>query len=430
MYEHLKGKRILFLGAIQLLCDAVEIAKEMGMYTIVTDYIPNSPAKKHADKACMVSTTDVDAIVQLCKDEKVDGVFTAYTDSMLPYCREICDRLGFPFYASREQIRHSLDKTVFKQTCKKYGVPLPEDYSHAVSAEGDVIGQIDFPVIVKPIDSSGGRGIRICWNAGELKEAYAYAMSISPGKNVLVEEYVVGDEVSFNYTMADGEVALSCAKDKLICLDHPNITCQVDVLLMPSRHLDEYMQTVHPKVEAMLKGMGATDGVVLFQGIASKKGIKMFELGYRVNGSCDYRHIEAENKINYMQMMLAHAVTGKMEGYALSMNDPYFKEYVLTFKLWAHGGVIGSMTGIEKVLALDNIVLAEFPHRLGDEIIDNCTLAQTVFRSVIKDSSIDNIKRTIKTIQDSVQILDTEGKSMLYDPFDVSRLDLYKNLNK
>ena len=124
MYENLKGKRLLFLGGIRILCDAVKMAKAMGIYTIVTDYLPDSPAKKIADASYMVSTTDVDAVVELCKREKVDGVFTAFIDSMLPYARQICDRLGLPFYASEEQIRLSLDKSFFKETCMKYGVPV------------------------------------------------------------------------------------------------------------------------------------------------------------------------------------------------------------------------------------------------------------------------------------------------------------------
>ena len=128
MKKETKGKRILFLGAVRPLCEAVEVAKKMGMYTIVTDYLPNSPAKKYADKACMVSTIDVDAVVELCKKEKVDGLFTAFTDSMLPYARKICDIMGYPFYASEKQIELSLNKKLFKETCKKYGVPVPAEY--------------------------------------------------------------------------------------------------------------------------------------------------------------------------------------------------------------------------------------------------------------------------------------------------------------
>lgn len=426
--KELRGKRILFLGAVRALCEAVQIAKKMGMYTIVTDYLPNSSAKKYADKACMVSTTDVDAIVELCKNEKVDGVFTSFIDSMLPYARKVCDRMGFPFYASEEQIRLSLDKNFFKEKCIEYGVPVPKKYS-VNFVDGEICFEnIEFPVIVKPIDSSGGRGIRICNKKEKFKEAYEYALSVSPGKNVLVEEYVVGDEVTATYTMKNGEVSLSCFKDKLVSLDHENITSQMDVLITPSNHLEEYFKNINDKVIGMLKGMKATDGTAFFQGIASEKGIKFFEIGYRANGGHDYRHIAAENGINFMEMMLAHSVTGEMMGYDLKEDNPFFKNYVLNLNIYAHGGKIGRIEGKEQVDKIDNVIVSEYMRFEGDEIIDNNTLAQRVFRVVIKDRDVERIKTTIKKVQEAIKVTDVNGKNMLYKPFDVERMSKYKNI--
>lgn len=428
MKKETKGKRILFLGAVRPLCEAVEVAKKMGMYTIVTDYLPNSPAKKYADKACMVSTIDVDAVVELCKKEKVDGLFTAFTDSMLPYARKVCDIMGYPFYASEKQIELSLNKKLFKETCKKYGVPVPAEYDiQYVDGKPDA-SNIEFPVIVKPIDSSGGRGVKICYEEDEFINAYEYALSVSPSKTIIVEEYVKGDEVTATYTMKNGKVSLSCFKDKLISKDHEGITSQSDILIMPSKHTSKFVEDANNKIIAMLEGIKATDGSVFFQGIVSEKGIKFFELGYRINGACDYRHIYTENKINYLEMMLAHAVTGEMAGYDLQMDNPFFKQYVLTYNMWAHGGVIGEISGIEKLKGIDNIVMCENMHVAGDEIVDNHTLAQRVFRAVIKDNDVKKIKETIKIIQDVITVKDINGKNMLYKTFDTNGLNGYKTI--
>lgn len=429
MYENLKGKRLLFLGAVRPLCEAVEIAKSMGIYTIVTDYLPDSPAKKHADKACMVSTTDVDAIVKLCKEERVDGVFTAFIDSMLPYARRVCDQLGFPFYASDEQIQLSLDKALFKETCRKYNVPVPQDYTMVINQETIDESNISFPVIVKPIDSSGGRGIRICNNMNELKKAYVYALEISPNNRVLVEEYVQGNEVTATYTMKDGNISLSCFKDKLISLDHDDITCQADVLIAPSNYLCQYVSDVNDKVINMLNGLNATDGTVFIQGIANNNEVKFFELGYRPNGGHDYRHIEAENGINFMKMMIAHALTGHMDGYELSDDNPFFSKYVLNLNIYSHGGKIGKIRGKSFVDSLDNVILCEYMHNEGDEIIDNNTLSQRVFRAVIRDNSIERIKQTIRTIQQVIEVRDVNGRNMLYKPFDAERLNQYESIS-
>ncbi len=430
MYSELKGKRLLFLGAVRSLCEAVKIAKSMGIYTIVTDYLPDSPAKKYADKACMVSTTDIDAIIKLCKEEKVDGVFTSFIDSMLPYARKVCDIMGFPFYASEEQIRLSLDKKFFKNQCRAYGVPVPMDFTEAITENGIDASKVTFPVIVKPTDSSGGRGIKICYSEKELVDAYKYALSISPSKNVLVEEYVIGNEVTATYTMKNGEISLSCFKDKLMSLDHDNITSQADILIAPSNYIKEYVDIVNDKVIAMLKGMNATDGTVFFQGIASNNGIKLFETGYRPNGGHDYRHIAAENNINFMEMMIAHALSGEMMGYEISEDNPFFKNYVLNLNIYAHGGTIGKIEGKEQVEIIDNVIVAENMRFEGDKVIDNNTLAQRVFRVVIKDNDVERIQETIKKVQEAIRVTDVNGENMLYKPFDVNRMNVYESIKE
>ncbi|MBQ3041413.1 MAG: ATP-grasp domain-containing protein [Clostridia bacterium] len=422
MYEEVKGKRLLFLGAIRALCEPVKIAKEMEIYTIVIDYLPDSPAKKVADEAHLISTTDVDAVVEFCKKEKVDGIFTAFIDSMLPYAREICDRLNLPFYASKEQIHMSLDKKFFKEVCREYGVSVPKDYKDAITNNDIDVTKVEFPVIVKPVDSSGGRGVRICRTKEELHEAYEYALSVSPGKNVLVEEYVVGDEITATYTMKNGEISLSCFRDKLISEDHENITSQGDVLVCPSCYLPMYQREINPNVVSMLKGMKATDGTVFFQGVATKERIVLFECGYRPNGAHDYRLIEEINGINFMKMMLYHAVTGEMGCGDLSKDNAEFPEYMLNYNIWLHGGTISKQFGLEDALALKCVKSAEYMHDVGEKIVDNNTLSQRGFRAVIRSGNIKEVAEAIKSIQNAVDVLDENGKSMKYKDFDVRRL--------
>ncbi len=89
-------KRLLVLGGQQKFCDIILRAREMGIYTIVTDWYEDSPAKRIADKAYMVSTSDVEGILQLIRDEQIDGVITGYIDSTLPYYYEICQSFAAP----------------------------------------------------------------------------------------------------------------------------------------------------------------------------------------------------------------------------------------------------------------------------------------------------------------------------------------------
>ena len=123
----IKGKKLLILGGTALACGTVEKAKQMGVFTIVTDDREDSPAKKVSDASFMVSATDVEALVDLCKEQEVDGVLTTYHDRLLPYAQEVSDRLGLPYLATAEQLEMIRNKKKSKNLCIEYGIPVPRN---------------------------------------------------------------------------------------------------------------------------------------------------------------------------------------------------------------------------------------------------------------------------------------------------------------
>ena len=206
----LNGKRLLIMGGVTKAIDIVKTAQEMGVYVLVTDYLTDSPAKKVADESSMTSTTDVDAVVQLCNDKNVDGVFTGYIDSMLPYCCDVCNKLNLPFYATKDQIEICIDKEKFKTACNKYGVPTIQEYTLNEDLLEDDLKNIVYPIILKPVDNSGSRGIFVCHNEEELRTYYPQSLEFSPSKNVIVEQYIEDHEAMIFYMIQDGK-AVFCS---------------------------------------------------------------------------------------------------------------------------------------------------------------------------------------------------------------------------
>lgn len=173
-----EGKRLLILGGVTHTINIVTEAQKLGAYVIVTDYLVDSPAKRYADKSYMISTTDIDAVVNLCQEERIDGILTQYVDMLLPYYANICKKANLPCYGDEYLFRMAIDKTEFKKTCKKYGVPVTCEYE--IDDNFENINKIDFPVVVKPVDSSGSRGFSICNNSDELITGYKKAHISQP----------------------------------------------------------------------------------------------------------------------------------------------------------------------------------------------------------------------------------------------------------
>src|SRR5699024_8764544 len=103
--QKINGKRLLILGGSRISCEIVKKAKELGIYTIVTDWYPveKSPAKQIADEYSMTSTTDIEAMERLVREKRIDGITTGFTDSVLPYYAQICERVNLPCYGTEKQ---------------------------------------------------------------------------------------------------------------------------------------------------------------------------------------------------------------------------------------------------------------------------------------------------------------------------------------
>ena len=166
MATDIKGKKLLILGANPETANLVRVAQEMGVTTIVTDYDSNAPAKKVADISYDINGMDVDAICEMARKEKVDGVMVGVADVLVQPYQQVCEKLGLPCYANAKTAAVFNNKRLFKQTCAEYGIEGIPEYS--LEDKNSIV----YPVIVKPADSNSGKGItlvqekefgRICW---------------------------------------------------------------------------------------------------------------------------------------------------------------------------------------------------------------------------------------------------------------------------
>ena len=221
------------------------------------------------------------------------------------------------FFATTEQWNISTNKAVFKQLCKEYQLPTAKSYSIYDT-------DINFPIIVKPVDGNAGQGISICYNREQLDMAYDEAMSVSIVKDVIIEEYLYGEEIVVFYTIIDGVSKLSVMTDYYYNYDQEKTMPLPQVYMYPSQYLDEYMDTMDDKVKKMLKGIGVQNGTFFLQAFKNKDGFFFFEPGFRPGGSSVCKYTKLLNGISYMDMLVNFAFTGKMLD-DINKENPYFK---------------------------------------------------------------------------------------------------------
>lgn len=218
-------KKILLLGGSAQQVVAIETAKRLGYYTVLCDFLTDNPGQYSADKFYLVSTTDKEAILKVAQEEKVDGVLAYASDPAAPTAAYVAEKLGLPGnpYKSVEIL---CNKDQFRAYLAENGfcTPVAKGYSSVAEASADMKnGYFRFPVIVKPVDSSGSKGVCRIDTAEQVEEKLEYAMSYSRGKRIIIEEYVekFGYQIAGDGLSVDGKLVFRCFAN-----DHFNPKCK------------------------------------------------------------------------------------------------------------------------------------------------------------------------------------------------------------
>lgn len=187
------GKKILLLGGSIHQLPAIEYANNKGYYTILCDYLADNPGQSLAKKFYCVSTTDLEAVIEVAKREKINGIVAYASDPAAPTAAYIAETLGLPTnpFKSVEILSY---KDMFRAFLIENGFNCPK--AKSFSSYSDAIEEIKkfkLPVMVKPNDSSGSKGISIVASMKNFAEAYYKAVSYSRSKKIIVEEFIDQD---------------------------------------------------------------------------------------------------------------------------------------------------------------------------------------------------------------------------------------------
>ncbi|MBR4657485.1 MAG: ATP-grasp domain-containing protein [Oscillospiraceae bacterium] len=184
-------KKILILGGSRYALPVIKTAHEMGVYVITADYLPDNIAHKYSDEYCNVSIVDQDATLQAAQERCVDGVISFACDPGVLTAAYVAEKIGLPSVGSYEAVSILQNKSRFRAFLAEHGfnVPTAKGYTSIESALRDA-SIFCWPVIVKPTDSAGSKGVSRVDDPAELRAAIEYALSYSRGKEFIVEDFI------------------------------------------------------------------------------------------------------------------------------------------------------------------------------------------------------------------------------------------------
>ncbi len=207
-------KKILLLGGSAQQVIAIETAKRLGYYTVLCDYLTDNPGQYVADKFYLVSTTDKDAILEVANKERVGGVLAYASDPAAPTAAYVAEKMGLPG-SPYKSVDILCNKDKFRKflSDNHFCTPKAKGYENVDLAYQDLINSaFVFPVIVKPVDSSGSKGVSRIDDSTEIMDKLEYAMSFSRGHKIIVEEFVekYGYQIAGDGLSIDGKLVFRC----------------------------------------------------------------------------------------------------------------------------------------------------------------------------------------------------------------------------
>ena len=411
MKSEFENKKILVLGANPETANIVKVAQSLGVYTIVTDYNPDAPAKKVADKSYNIDAMDVDALCKMAVDEKVDGVLVGVADPLIAPYQKLCEKLNLPSYATKESVYAFTNKRHFKETCAKYGIEGVPEYSL------DQLDKVKLPVIVKPADSNSGKGITLCRTREELEADIERAKNESKTQTVLLERYMETSDVSIYYTIVDGKPYLSSLSDRYTLRNDTKSTpiCLGDIF--PSKYYEEFINNEHPKYVKMIQDLGVKNGVLYVSAFYENGHFYVYDPGFRLQGGGFHLVLKAVNGFDQREMLVKFALSGSMqiENFK-SLNDPLMHgnaAAVIWFLL--KEGTIKTIEGLDYIKNHSDVSYVIDRFADGDEITPDMigTERQVFLRVFLKSPNRKVLRSVIQDFQNRLKVTGTKGENLL-----------------
>ena len=187
----MRQKKLMLLGGIRYLLPVIKAAHEQGYYVITADYLPDNIAHRYSDEYVNVSIVEKDAVLKVAKEKEIDGIMSFGVDPGVVAASYVQDKLGLPSFGPYESVEILQNKDRFRAFLTENGFNVP--WAFGFSSVKDAMEKSDrfsYPLIVKPTDSAGSKGVTRVDNEEQLQSALIYAKEHSIKGNIIVEEFI------------------------------------------------------------------------------------------------------------------------------------------------------------------------------------------------------------------------------------------------
>lgn len=382
---------------------AIKEAVRLGYYVITCDYLPSNPGHRFAHEYHNVSTTDKEAVLRLAKELQVDGVVAYASDPAAPTAAYVCEQLGLPTSPYRS-VEILSNKDLFRAFLQEHGFNCPKamgflSYEEALAR----IDEFQLPVMVKPVDSSGSKGINKLTNKSQLKDFVEDALHYSRSKRFLIEEFIVkkGHQISGDAFSVDGQLVFHCLGNEFY-----DPTCDKDFAPLgecwPFQMDHKYIEDLEQQLQRLMTLLQMKSNAYNVEAIVGEDDkVYLLELGARSGGSLIPQVTEYATGVNMVTYVIKAAMGEDCS--ALSQVEPrgFWSNYMV------HSKKTGKYVSIEFEETFKNKHLVDWVSDIkeGDEVHKFRDAQDCIGEFILKYDNMEQMFEVIKNIDKYVKVI-------------------------
>ena len=363
----MKQKKLMLLGGLSYLLPVIATAHKMGLYVITADYLPDNIAHKYSDEYCNVSIIDKEAVLEAAQRLQIDGILSHAVDPGVISAAYVAEKMGLPFQCSYKAATILQDKSKFRDflSVHNFNSPRAKGYNNVIDALNDV-DRFIWPVIVKPVDSAGSKGVLRVDEKKDLYQAINVALSESHSGRFIIEDFLEKKGFSFGSEsfVVDGNLLYNAFYDQYFDVKAINpYTPSGEV--WPSSVELKYQDEIKKELQRLFTLLGVTTGLFNIECRVCTNGkVYLMEVSPRGGGN------RLAEMLNYAaDVNIIEAEVRKSVGLPIvDMHEPRYKGHYAILVL--HSAKQGKFNGlcINENFSHKHILEKEIRFRIGEEV--------------------------------------------------------------
>jgi len=388
----------------------IRILKNRGFYVILCDYLDNPPAKQYADAYKQISILDKEAILEFASRKNTALVIATCIDQALETSAFVSEKLGLPCHINYQTSLTLTNKNSMKSIMTKNSISTSR---YVILKESNDISKFDFfnyPLVIKPVDANSSKGVFLINTPEEILDFFDTSMSYSKTKEVIVEEFVEGKELSVDIFIENGKAEILMITENIKTKNNPKSFTIVESVY--NRYIEDNLkESIKGIANKIIQAFGLTTGPLLLQCIYNEKQDKLsvIEFSNRVGGGSKYFFINRLKGVDIIDAFVGSVLGNKPELKEITPKYNFAKiKYLYTRK-----GIIEEYKGLENLKRNGTIIEYFIYKKPGSEVYESLKSSDRCIGLFYVSENEGELRKKEEVSSRQVKVIDRNGFDIL-----------------